>query len=207
MSAQAGIVRLQESLIQRASEAMARAFFKDPLCVYMFPDEEERARLTPSHFSAFLRYAHLFGEIYTTSATPDATAAWLPPGESKMSAERIEQSGLNKLPEVLGAEALRRFEAVSDYIERLHPQEVPEPHWYLALIAVDTPRQGQGLGGALLKLILDRADRDRVPAYLWTVQPKNVPFYKRYGFRVVTEAAEPSSGLCFWTCRRDPYAV
>jgi predicted acetyltransferase len=102
-----------------------------------------------------------------------------------------EQSGLNKLPEVLGAEAWRRFAAVNDYIERLHPQEVPEPHWYLMLIAVDSPRQGQGMGGALLKLILDRADRDGVPAYLWTVQPKNVPFYKRYGFRIVTESAEP----------------
>jgi ribosomal protein S18 acetylase RimI-like enzyme len=201
------IVRLEESLIERAGEAMARAFFNDPLCVYMLPDEEERARLTPWHFSAFLRYAHLFGEVYTTSGMPDATAAWLPPGESEMTAERIEQSGLNKVPQVLGAEAWGRFARVSDYIEGLHPREASEPHWYLPLIGVDTPRQGRGTGGALLSLILDRADKDDLPAYLWTVQPKNVAFYKRHGFRVVTEAAEPSSGMRFWTCRRDPQTI
>jgi hypothetical protein len=143
------IVRLEESLIERAGDAMARAFFNDPLCVYMLPDEEERARLTPWHFSAFLRYAHLFGEVYTTSGTPDATAAWLPPGESEMTAERIEQSGLNKVPQVLGAEAWGRFARVSDYIEGLHPREASEPHWYLPLNRSRHTTTGAGHGWCL----------------------------------------------------------
>jgi len=185
---------------------MARAFFIDPIMEYMFPDEDERRRLAPWHFSAHIRYGHLFGVVYTTSGSPDVTAAgtavWFRPGESELMAERIEQSGLDLAPAVLGAAPWARFSSVCDYVERLHPKEVPEPHWYLPLLGVDTPLQGQGVGSALLRIILDRADKEGLPAYLWTAKARNVPFYQQHGFEVLTEGVEPESGIQFWTMRR-----
>jgi len=203
MTSTADLVPLKESLIDEAGHALARAFMDDPLCIHMFPDAEERARKTPCHFSGFLRYVHLFGKIWTTSGNPDASAAWLPPGQTEMTGDRVEASGLHLVPDMVGIEAWQRFLEVSDYIDRLHPDEAPEPHWYLPLIGVDTPRQGQGLGSALLRVVLDRADAERVPAYLWTVKAKNVAFYEHHGFRVLTAGTEPTSGVRFWTCRRE----
>jgi GNAT superfamily N-acetyltransferase len=196
------IVPLEESQIEAAGAAMARAFFVDPILAYMFPDEDERRQLAPWHFSAFIRYGYLFGEVYTTSGNPDGTAVWFRPGESELTAERIEQAGLDRAPEILGAESWARFNTVCDYIEALHPKEVPEPHWYLPLLGVDPRLQGQGVGGALLKVILDRADRDGLPAYLWTAKSHNVGFYQQHGFEVMTEGVEPTSSIPFWTCRR-----
>ncbi|MGH9971659.1 MAG: GNAT family N-acetyltransferase [Pyrinomonadaceae bacterium] len=196
------IVPLEESQVEAAGAAMARAFFDDHIMAYMFPDEDERRRLAPWHFSAFIRYGHLFGEVYTTSGNPDGTAVWFRPGESELTTERLKQAGLDKAPDVLGAAAWSRFNTVCDYVERLHPKEAPEPHWYLPLLGVDPRRQGQGAGSALLKVILDRADKDRLPAYLWTAKARNVPFYQQHGFQVLTEGVEPTSLIRFWTCRR-----
>jgi GNAT superfamily N-acetyltransferase len=102
----------------------------------------------------------------------------------------------------LGAAAWERFSSVCDYVEALHPKEVPEPHWYLPLLGVDPRLQRQGAGSALLKVILDRADKDALPAYLWTAKSRNVPFYQRHGFEVSTEGEEPGSGIWFWTMKR-----
>jgi hypothetical protein len=55
-----------------------------------------------------------------------------------------------------------------------------------------------------LRPTLERADRENLPVYLWTAKARNVPFYQRHGFEVVTEGVEPTSGIRFWTCRRMP---
>jgi GNAT superfamily N-acetyltransferase len=208
MQSDIAITSLQESQIEAAGELMARAFFDDPVVVYMYPDENERKRLTPWHFTAFIRYTYFFGEVYTTSGTPLGTAVWFPPplntGEVEMTPERLEQAGLDKASEVLGAEPFQRFNRVCDYIEQFHPKEVPGPHWFLPLLGVNPPNQGQGVGRALLRPVLERADRDALPAYLWTAKARNVPFYQQQGFEVVTESVEPTSGIRFWTCRRMP---
>jgi hypothetical protein len=44
------------------------------------------------------------------------------------------------------------------------------------------------LGSALLKTMLTRCDAERMPAYLETSYPENVPFYERRGFRVTGDA-------------------
>jgi GNAT superfamily N-acetyltransferase len=196
------IVPLEESQIEAAGAAMARAFFVDNVMEYMYPDEDERRRLGPWHFGAFIRYGYLFGEVYTTSGNPDGTAVWFRPGEADLTDERVQLSGLDRAADVLGADAWARFSTVCEYVESLHPKEVPEPHWYLPLLGVDPALQGKGAGSALLRVILDRADRDGLPAYLWTAKARNVAFYQKHGFEVLTEGVEPTSGIRFWTMRR-----
>jgi ribosomal protein S18 acetylase RimI-like enzyme len=63
-----------------------------------------------------------------------------------------------------------------------HPHE---PHWYLAVIGVDAARQGFGLGSMLVQHTLASCDKDQVPAYLESTNPKNIPFYERHGFELL----------------------
>ena len=131
-------------------------------------------------------------------------AVWLPDLDPEGTWERLEQSGLDRAPAVLGAEAFERFAGVVGHLERLRQRDVSPLHWYLSVLGVDPSCQGQGLGGALLRPILDDADADGYPCYLETFEAKNAPFYQRHGFEVLVDDVEPSSGLRFWTFRRDP---
>jgi GNAT superfamily N-acetyltransferase len=50
---------------------------------------------------------------------------------------------------------------------------------------VEPLHQSRGLGATVLWPILQRCDRERLPAYLESTNPRNIPFYERLGFRQV----------------------
>lgn len=199
------VERLREGDVERAGEVLARAFVQDPLAVYMLPDPEARRRLLPWHFATVVRYGVLFGEAYTSADGLRGAAVWLPPGETAMTPERTEAAGMNKGPEVLGAEACERFMGVMKPLEELHAADMPEEHWYLAGIGVDPESGGRGLGSALLRPVLETADARGEPCYLETAEAMNRPFYERLGFEVVRQGVEENSGVPYWTFRRDAH--
>jgi ribosomal protein S18 acetylase RimI-like enzyme len=63
-----------------------------------------------------------------------------------------------------------------------HPDE---PHWYLPVIGVDPAHQGRGYGAALMRHATERCDRDVVPAYLESSNPRNISLYLRHGFEIL----------------------
>jgi len=197
------VVYLAESNLDQAAQALSLAFQDDPLQSYTFPSPDERRRLSPAHFSTLLKFGLLAGHVLSSVEPGIGAAVWIPPGAKAMP-EMAEASGLTRLSETIGDEALDRFTRVIDHAERLHQRDLPEPHWYVMVLGVAPAFQGQGYGRALLQPMLDRADTDGVPCYLETTQPKNVTFYQRLGFRVLVDDVEPESGLQVWTFRRDP---
>ena len=200
------VVRLREDQIEIAGAMLARAFLRDPLAVYMLPDGSERARLLQGHFSPFVKYGCLVGEVHTTMLL-EGVAVWLPPGCGDTTPERAAQAGLDKAPAAIGEAPWRRFAAAMDYLAAAHTRAVPVPHWYLPLLGVETTRQGHGVGTALLQTVLVRADAAGHPCYLETFEPTNVPFYERHGFETVSNGHEPTSGLSYWAMRRAPPAA
>jgi GNAT superfamily N-acetyltransferase len=191
-----------EARIVAAARTLAIALHFDPLQVHVFPDPEERAQRSPAQFSALVREASAFGEVF---ATEDMTgiSAWLPPGHAT-TPEQASQSGFRQLPSLMGNEAFERFGGVLDYLSDAHGNGIPAEHWYLLVVGVIPEKRGRGYGRALLKPIIGQADAARVPICLDTAQPNVRPFYERLGFRPVIEAVDPGSGLRFWTYQRDP---
>ena len=51
----------------------------------------------------------------------------------------------------------------------------------------------EGQGDALMSYALERCDRDRMPAYLESSNPRNIPFYERHGFERLGEIQVGSS--------------
>ncbi len=197
-------VPLLENQIDRAGHLLARAFQDDPLNIYALPDERERARLNPTYFSAFVRYGHVAGEVWTMEGSLDGVAIWLPPGGVDIQSDLAEQAGITSLPSILGVEPVDRKRNVFDYLDMLHRRDVQGPHWYLTIIGIEPNRQRQGVGSALLQPVLSRADAEGLPCYLETLNATNIPFYARHGFKIVVEDVEPKSGLRFWTFQREP---
>jgi ribosomal protein S18 acetylase RimI-like enzyme len=196
------VAPLSEAEIVAAGRTLAAAFQDDPLQTYVFPDAEERARLSPVQFSTFLRRSVLFDEAY---ATHDLTgvAAWMLPGQEP-TFEQAKQSGFTQLPDLMGRDAFERFGRVLDYLSNGHRDGLPDNYWYLTIIGVLPAAQGRGHAHALLKPVMARADAAGLSIFLDTAQPKVKPFYEKIGFRPMTETTDPDSGLAFWTYRRDP---
>lgn len=199
------IAPITEPQIRSAGEVLSQAFLPDPLCIYTFPDPEERARAFPWFFTASVQESVLLHGVYTTVGRVDGVAVWTPPDTGEPTPEQTKLTGLDQMNIQFGAEACHRFTSVFSYLSRAHQQTVQGPHWYLALLGVSPSCQGKGLGGVLLAPVLQQADRDGIPCYLETFKPSTPPFYQRHGFRTVVAGVEPQSQIPFWTMRRDPH--
>jgi GNAT superfamily N-acetyltransferase len=197
------IVRVAENQIEVAAGILARAFYSDPPMVYAVPDAAERARVLPLLMRTFVTYASMFGEPFTTAGKPEAVALWLPLEEFD-TPERDRQAGIDRIPEILGAGNFMRLMHIASIAERFHKATAPEPHLYLQFLGVEPPRQGNGLGSALIRPMLARADEEGIRCYLETFQPRNVPLYRRHGFEIAIEEVEPNSGIRGWAFLRKP---
>lgn len=152
------------------------AFSADPITRWTVPDPHAYLTMMPQLVRAFGGRAFGSG---TADWTEDRCGAglWLPPG--------VEPDGerLVALIETYGERT--RVTAVSSILEQMGQFHPHEPHWYLPLIGVDPSCQGKGLGGALLRHALARCDRDKLPAYLESSNPRNISLYERHGFEVL----------------------
>ncbi|HUE85403.1 MAG TPA: GNAT family N-acetyltransferase [Vicinamibacterales bacterium] len=193
---------LADEHVTKASAVLARAFFDDPLFVWVEPDAERRTQVLPWLMGIGTRYGTRFGEVHGTVESLMGAAVWLPPGASIVDPDRLEQAGFVDPEAVLGPAALRRFGAFMEHAEALHLRDMADPHWYLMILGVDPPFQGRGLGGAIMQPVLTRADGDNLPCYLETAKERNVPFYRKHGFDVVHEGTMPDGGPVFWTMKR-----
>ena len=67
MTMESKVLRLQDAQLAEASQVLARAFFDDPMMVYIMPDDAQRQDVLPAFMQAGTRICYPHGEIYTTS--------------------------------------------------------------------------------------------------------------------------------------------
>jgi ribosomal protein S18 acetylase RimI-like enzyme len=186
-------VAVQED-IPALADALARAFHDDPIAMFSQPREGSRHRRLRFFFAGRLRT--LVGEELCFCTEDRLGAAlWAPPDRWEVpprEALRMIALVSRRAPQTLAG--YRR-------VEQLHPRE---PHFYLPTLGVAPEAQGRGLGSALLQPMLERCDREGVPAYLESSKERNIAFYGRHGFRVTREMRFSRRGPMLWLMWRDP---
>lgn len=200
---------MPEPQLQRATEAqipamaavLARAFARDPFYSWLTGDAPERNLRMRMGWTGILRFASAgLSETWTTGDL-DAVAIWLPPGRrasSFLDSLRMAPA----LARLTGWSRLREVASAMELLDARRHANVPAPHWYLSALGVDPERQRRGIGSALLRLVLDRADADGTPAYLETATARNVLLYERHGFEVVGELILPRTDVRGWLMLR-----
>ena len=162
--------------VEPAVEVLVRAFRTDPSLRWCYPDDLQYHTHFPHFVRAFAGKAYEHGTAYCAEGYAGA-ALWLPPGvhpdDDALTAVLERSVRPEDKPTVF---------AVFEQMETYHPGE---PHWYLPLIGVDPVHQRKGYGSALLEPVLTICDRERMPAYLESSNPANVPFYEAHGFAVL----------------------
>lgn len=178
---------LRVAQAEQASRLLGRAFQDDPLMAYVMPAAEVRRRVLPSLFRVVLHYCLRYGTVFTTEDLA-GVACCLPPGQTNTTIGRLARVHLSSRSRWLGLPALLRLIHASKYTDDAHTQTVSGPHWYLWVLGVEPEKQGQGMGGQLLQTVIEQARAQGVPCYLETENPRNVPFYQKHGFRLVSES-------------------
>lgn len=161
---------------------LAAAFAGDPVFQWFLRDDSRRDEGRLKLFQLLTGAGLADGEILRP-ASGGAASIWMPStalGPSPFWEE------LRLLPTILAATGFARFgrmSAMRAAMDKNHPMD--REHAYLWFIGVAPEAQGMGVGSRLLAAGLERVDAQRLPAYLESSNPANVPLYRRFGFEVV----------------------
>ncbi len=185
---------------------LGRAFAEYDLLRYYFPDETQRRAISDTFCFIGLSVCLKYGEAHATSEKMEGVAAWLPPGKSPFGGWEILRSVPLSVLLRFARQGARRLQAYGRFVDKLHRKLVPYPHWYLQVIGVDPAYQGQGFSSRLLRPVLKRIDRERMPSFLETNTEKNAAIYRRFGFEVISEDRLPDTEVTSFAMLRKPPA-
>ncbi|MFG2127690.1 GNAT family N-acetyltransferase [Streptomyces sp. NPDC048751] len=175
------------------------SFQDDPVSTWVFPGAEQRRTFHPRLMGAFTDIVFAEGRVDLTEDGA-ACALWLdvPAGGED---EHAEDDGPAQVREAVEP-ANERVETVGRLTAAIHPSD--RAHAYLWMIGVAPERQGEGLGTALIAHVLDRCDREGLPAYLEASNARSRVLYERLGFEFTGRALDLPDGPTMWPMWREP---
>ncbi|MET8124451.1 GNAT family N-acetyltransferase [Streptomyces sp. NPDC005065] len=173
------------------------AFHHDPVSGWVFPDEAHRRAVHGKFLGVFVDVTLAEGRIDLLE-DGTAVALWLPVPAGAPPEE-------DTTPALMRATAdpdNERAELVGRLTGAIHPHD--RAHEYLLMIGVSPDRQGEGIGATLIADVLERCDRDGVPAYLEASSARSRRLYERLGFTFMGTTVELPDGPSMWPMWREP---
>lgn len=176
---------------------IGRSFADDPVNQWVFGG----ASGLKSFYEAQARKLYLKKGFGIVTDNEMAGALWLLPRISKqiplwnsldIAASMIRHGGFGSLIRGLKVDA------------SLAKHKPKTPHYYLFAIGALPEGQGKGYGGRLMEAALKTVDEAQAPAYLESSTLNNVPFYRRYGFKVIEELVPAPNAPSLWLMWREP---
>ncbi|MGW3411929.1 GNAT family N-acetyltransferase [Streptomyces sp. NPDC000888] len=172
------------------------AFQDDPVSGWVFPDRAHRVATHHKLMGAFADVVLAEGRVDVTEDGA-ACALWL----SVPADDHGDEDGPGQLREAVDPEN-ERVELIGRLTAGIHP--AGRAHEYLWMVAVAPGRQGEGLGTALIETVLDRCDREGIPAYLEASNARSRKLYERLGFELTGRPLELPDGPQMWPMWREP---
>ncbi|MGP3754921.1 Acetyltransferases [Streptomyces sp. LamerLS-316] len=178
---------------------LEEAFHDDPVSSWVFPDEEHRRAVHGKFLGVFADVTLEGGRI---DLLEDGTAAalWL----SVPAGPPDEEDDTPALMRETADPDNERAELVGRLTGAVHPHD--RAHEYLLMIGVSPERQGEGIGEALMRGVLERCDREGTPAYLEASSERSRGLYERLGFAFMGRTVDLPQGPPMWPMWREPRA-
>jgi len=195
--------------LMQCTQTLMSAFHNDPCIAYCLRQDEWRAVAYAELFNTVLHVQlGKVGQIYIADTTdhdnitthPGCVATVLPPEHHNPSFRQL----LGLLPVFIRCTSnWWRVIRVLYHMEMTHPQT---PHYYFVAVGTEPRCQGQGLGTAVMREVLKRADAEHVGAYLEASTERNMMWYKTLGFVVqkVIKCGSENDAPLMWAMWRDP---
>jgi hypothetical protein len=194
------VTALSPAELEQAAVMLAGIFDDAPLLRFAFADDSVRLRVLQAMFTSVLKDAVRFGRIDIAYAHKVVgILIWYPPGRYPISFSRM----LRLIPEyarmVFASPAglIKLFRAQT----RLNDLRPKGPHCHGYFLG---GRQGDHVGGALVKRLFNAADAMGMPIYLETQERRSTKLYGRLGFKMLHDGIETlPGGPLTWTMWRD----
>ncbi len=189
---------IQKKDLTKAVNVLANAFSKEIMWQKIFNDENKNQILT----EVMVRFCLKYGSVLSTSDNLEGIMA-LAPYDKEMTFWRIIRSGAFFLSLKISSEA-KKMEVLNSAVEEAKKSLNLEPHIHLLIMGVSQEFQGKGLGGKMLKALIEKSETEKKPIYLETQKEENVNFYKKFGFVVKKKIILPEPlNLPMWLMVRD----
>lgn len=168
--------------VRPLADVLAAAFREDPVMSWLLPNRATRVARSRRYFTLELRHVALAQGCAWTCEGLSGAALCLPPGAWRLPPSVAFVHG-RAYARAFGLR-LPHATALQAKLERHH---LREPHWYFPIIGVAPEQQGRGIGRRLMRPILERCDRDGLPAYLEASSERNAALYEHLGFETIRE--------------------
>ena len=198
------IVSLDSKMQKQAASVLAAAFFDYPMMQHYFPDADKRRRALPWYMKKTLACAMRYGEALTTEDCAGVMFT-LPPGHVRLTDAEYIKGGFLLVPFVMGFKNYQTSNECEMFVADTHERLMNgREHYYLWGLVTNPTEQRSGVGKALLKTLIDKADSENMPIYLETHDQRNVAYYHQFGFTLACETTIPKHGLDLWCMIREP---
>ena len=178
MSSFNDLYRIQKHNLQDAVTVLDNAFSEDSMWKEVFSDEEKNRILT----EVMVRFCLTYGSVVSTSDKLEGVMA-ITPYDKDMTMLRIIRSGAFFLSIKIGSES-KKFKILSNTVEEAKKSLLLDPYIHLLIMGISQDYQGKGLGGKLVRALIEKSETERKPIYLETQKEDNIYFYEKYGFDV-----------------------
>lgn len=192
------------------SQALYLSLNQDPFYIELEnsiaanPVVRREAMLT--YFDYSMTEGQKYGELYLPDGESFGASIWSKPINGPL-AKQIVREKKAFIRQHLGEPTLKKYRDIVEFMSQSANDIVPADSWYLSIVGIAPQFQGQGLGGSLVKPILDKADKLGVPSYAETFTPRNRNFYNRLGYQAVASFVEPVTSSEYWIMFREPLAA
>jgi len=176
-----------------ADATLVAAYREDPVHRWLYPDDKSYEKHMPLLVSAVGGSSFERSTAWRLEGSRSA-ALWVPPGVEP-DPERI---GAVLLETIAEEKHLETF----DTLEQTDDARPDYPHWYLPFFGVDPSQRGKGIGSQLLTASLEIVDLGGAPAYLLASNPRNIPFFERFGFVHTGDARSGTAPTLFVMIRQ-----
>jgi len=176
--------RVDPSELDNVAKVLAAGYAEDPIHVWAMPKAATRMADAIVFFTFFLRRMRLYRwEVFATSDR-SAVAIMAPIGHW----DRDYRESSRYTPKLV-----QTISPVADYFKWIEMFRPNVPHKYLEFIVTMPTKRSTGIGTLLLRHILSSADREGIPVWTWSSNPRNLPFYRRHGFEIGRELRRDSN--------------
>ena len=197
------LTSISPNQIKSASNVISKAFYNDPLMEYLFPELIDRKNKLPFMMELLLRIGIKYGIVHATSPKLEGIAIWFPSNKVKITPWMgILNGGISYFFK-LGKKLVKKQNRIYNYINSKHRTLFSSQHWYLSVIAIAPLFQGSGFSHILLNSMFIQIDKQNLPIFLDTNNKENIPFYKKYGFKILEKYEIPNTDLINWAMIRD----
>lgn len=176
---------------------MIRAEYKDKDCIvkilsqsfadnksvnYIIKQDKKRAKRIQRLMEYSFEVCFQFGEVFLSDDKKGCALILFPDKKKNILRSILLDAGL-----IISSISLSNIKKVLDResrIKKFHPKELMYYLWY---IGVEPALQNKGIGGNLLKEVIENANSIGRKIYLETSTLQNIPWYKKFGFKIYHE--------------------